>query len=190
MSSCQFHVFVWFHVFAWFHIFVSVSCLHVGLIMSLFRFHVFAWFHVFVSVSCLRMVSYLHVSLMSSCGLMSSCCFQIFASCHIFMLFSDLHIAHVSNGQWRFPANCFLTHFILSMTMTEKPQNGQTRQLQLKTAVEPRRDQSSRIYYKMCGDGAVPKKHYYSKSITFTVVSQIGANPEINFLTVFFKNRW
>ena len=74
--------------------------------------------------------------------------------------------------------------------MTEKPQNGQTRQVQLKTAVEPRRDQSSRIYYKMCSDGAVPKKCYYSKSITFTVVSQSGANPEINFLAVFFKNRW
>ena len=97
------------------HVFVLVSCLRMGLIMSLFRFHVFEWFHVVMSLSCLR------VGFMSTGGFMSSCRFHLFAwfhvclrvdftssrRFHIFVLFSDLRVALVSNEQRRFPANSF-----------------------------------------------------------------------------------
>ena len=61
-----------------------------------------------------------------------SCCFQIFASPSYP---TDIGV---------FPPIFF--HFILSMNMTEKPHNSRSRQLQLKTVVEPSLDLSSRTF--------------------------------------------
>ena len=102
MSSSRFDIFVLlsdlrvvFRSSRCFQIFASPSCPTDSGVFPQYSFSCLRVVSCLPVVSCLRVISCLRV------GLISSCCFQIFA------LFSDLRVALVSNGQRRFPANFY-----------------------------------------------------------------------------------